>query len=220
MPEVENISYRVRPSTKVDYKVANVISIPPSLYVYSILLLPTRSATPLAFGHFWRGCTPREMSSSLVSSIRSLRRLCRFSSLRVLLTLFLIWAIFDVLQKRFWLPTPITERERTLQGQPKIFVASIHWNTEAILRQSWNNAVIDLAKAVGPDNIFISIYESGSFDDSKGALRELGRALDVLGVAHNITLSETTHLNEISQKPEGTGWIRTPRGRDELRRIP
>jgi hypothetical protein len=149
-----------------------------------------------------------------------LRRLCRLSSLRVLLTLFLIWAIFDVLQKRFWLPTPITEKERTLQGQPKIFVASIHWNTEAILRQSWNNAVIDLAKAVGPDNIFISIYESGSFDDSKGALRELGRALDVLGVAHNITLSETTHLDEISQKPEGTGWIRTPRGRDELRRIP
>jgi hypothetical protein len=154
--------------------------------------------------------------------MRSFRRLRRVSFLRILLAVFLIWATLDVIQIRVRLSTPIEAKERTLQGQApqKIFVASIHWNNEAVLRQSWNNAVLELAKAVGPENIFVSVYESGSWDDSKGALRELDRELGILGVRRNISLSATTHQDEISQSPAETGWIRTSRGRDELRRIP
>ncbi|QKX55062.1 uncharacterized protein TRUGW13939_02154 [Talaromyces rugulosus] len=102
----------------------------------------------------------------------------------------------------------------------RIFIASIHWNNEAILRSHWNNAVVDLVQALGVDNVYVSIFESGSWDNSKGALRELDTNLDRLGVRRNITLSDVTHQDEISVPPGDEGWIDTPRGRRELRRIP
>ncbi|EED19751.1 polysaccharide export protein (CAP59), putative [Talaromyces stipitatus ATCC 10500] len=106
----------------------------------------------------------------------------------------------------------------------RIFIASLHWNNEAILRDDWNDALVQLVSHLGPTNVFVSVYESGSWDDSKGALRELDARLDVLDVPRNITLSDVTHQDEISATPtaahEQEGWIDTPRGRRELRRIP
>ncbi|EAW14735.1 glycosyltransferase family 69 protein [Aspergillus clavatus NRRL 1] len=104
----------------------------------------------------------------------------------------------------------------------RIFIASTHWNNEAILRSHWNDAVVQLATSLGPDRVFVSVYESGSWDDSKGALRALDAQLDRLGVRRNITLSEITHQDEISVAPalRGAGWIDTSRGQRELRRIP
>ncbi|KAE8322889.1 cryptococcal mannosyltransferase 1-domain-containing protein [Aspergillus sergii] len=134
-------------------------------------------------------------------------------------TCFIVWTVLEALfiQHRVSTvdripPTPPRQFER-------IFIASTHWNNEAILRSHWNNAVIQLAKTWGPENIFVSIFESGSWDDSKGALRDLDLELDRLGVRRNLTLSEITHQDEIS-RPPSDGWIDTPRGRKELRRIP
>lgn len=82
---------------------------------------------------------------------------------------------------------------------------------------------MDLAKQVGPNNIYVSVYESGSFDDSKGALRLLDRELEELGVPRTIVLDETTHADELAKSAAAaaaTGWIETARGRRELRRIP
>ena len=39
-------------------------------------------------------------------------------------------------------------------------------------------------------------------------------------IRRNITLSETSHLDEISVVERGSGWIDTPKGKRELRRIP
>ncbi|RAL11779.1 glycosyltransferase family 69 protein [Aspergillus homomorphus CBS 101889] len=102
----------------------------------------------------------------------------------------------------------------------RIFIASTHWNNERILRSHWNDAVVDLVQTLGSDKVFVSVLESGSWDDSKGALRELDTRLDRLGVRRNITLSDRTHQDEISAAPGRDGWIETPRGRTELRRIP
>ena len=102
----------------------------------------------------------------------------------------------------------------------KIFLASTHWNNEARLRAFWNKAVVALADHFGPENIYVSIYESGSWDDSKGALRKLDAELEQLGVQRTIALEETTHAMEMSKPPAATGWIDTPRGKRELRRIP
>ena len=101
----------------------------------------------------------------------------------------------------------------------RIFIASIHWNNEQILRSNWNLAILELVEYFGPDNVYVSLYESGSWDASKDALRELDRDLESVRVRRTITLSETTHKDEI-QKPFAAGWIDTPRGRKELRRIP
>jgi hypothetical protein len=102
----------------------------------------------------------------------------------------------------------------------KVFIASIHWNNEPILRERWNDAVVELVKALHPDNVFVSIYESGSWDDTKGALRDLDRRLASMDTPRNITLSDTTHADEISQPPGDEGWVTTSTGKKELRRIP
>lgn len=104
----------------------------------------------------------------------------------------------------------------------RIFIGSMHWNNEAILRSHWNKAVVALARYFGPENVFVAVLESGSWDDSKGALRELDAQLSELDVPRSIVLEDTTHLDEISRipSPNETGWLWTPRGRKELRRIP
>jgi hypothetical protein len=105
-------------------------------------------------------------------------------------------------------------------GRRKIYISSTHWNNEAILRSRWNSAVVDLVREFGPTNVYVSIYESGSWDNSKDALRDLDRRLEALGVEKTIILDDTTHNDEISKPPGETGWIDTPRGKRELRRIP
>ncbi|KAM0722855.1 hypothetical protein Q7P37_001053 [Cladosporium fusiforme] len=102
----------------------------------------------------------------------------------------------------------------------KIFIASIHWNNEKILRSHWVPGVLDLVKHFGEDNVYVSVQESGSWDDSKGALRELDQALEKSGVRRKIILDDTTHEDEIKKTPAESGWIQTPRGQTELRRVP
>jgi hypothetical protein len=135
-----------------------------------------------------------------------------------------VWTTLESLYIYIGLPTDANLDPHPLrQGQlERIFIASSHWNNEPILRSHWNNAVIQLVETFGTDRIFVSIVESGSLDDTKGALRDLDADLDCLGARRNITLSETTHQDEISValSPGQGGWIDTPRGRRELRRIP
>ncbi|KAH8432425.1 glycosyltransferase family 69 protein [Aspergillus melleus] len=96
----------------------------------------------------------------------------------------------------------------------------MHWNNEAILRSHWNDAVLEVVKTWGPGNVFVSVFESGSWDDSKSALRQLDNQLDQLGVRRNITLSDRTHQDEVSAPPSGDGWIYTSRNKEEPRRVP
>ena len=111
-----------------------------------------------------------------------------------------------------------TQRQETSRDE-RIYIASMHWNNEAILRSHWNDAIIQVAKTWGPDNVFVGVFESGSWDNTKGVLEQLDNELDRLGVRRNITLSDTTHQDEISA-PLKEGWIDTPRNKKELRRIP
>lgn len=80
--------------------------------------------------------------------------------------------------------------------------------------------MVDTVKVLGVENVYVSVYESGSWDDSKGALRVLNATLEQIGVRRSIVLDESTHLDEIAKVPGPSGWIDTPRGKKELRRIP
>jgi len=154
--------------------------------------------------------------SSLRSRSRSRSRLAR-TTLLALTTLFLL----DLLSLSWTVSTlpPHTSSKGAKPGE-KLFIASTHWNTEIMLRSHWNDAVVDLAKHIGPNNIYVSVYESGSMDDSKGALRLLDQELEELGVQRKIVLDETTHADDLAKPPGPTGWIDTLRGKRELRRIP
>lgn len=152
----------------------------------------------------------------------SLRRFSRSSRTRVsraTLLVFALLCIVDVLSLTFArqhqnLPANAPD----VRGQ-KIFIASIHWNNEPILRSNWNQAVLALVDYFGAENIYVSVYESGSWDNTKEALRALDNALEKKGVQRTVQLNETTHADELKQ-PATDGWIKTPRGKQELRRIP
>ena len=140
---------------------------------------------------------------------RLLRKLVHWESLLPILLLVDTLQHF-VLHMRSSLPaspdTPIYIANQT------IFIASTHWNTEKILRNNWNSQIIQLTEYLEPSNVFVSIYENGSWDNSKGALGELSEALQTLGVRHKIVLDPSTHSNEISRFNNLTGWVYTPQG--------
>lgn len=115
--------------------------------------------------------------------------------------------------------TDIIYRERPRHHE-RIYIAMVNWNNEYILRSHLSKAIAELSWKLGPENVYISIYESGSYDNTKGALVELDAELDRLNIPRNITLSPVTHEDEIAAPPDGAGWVVTPRGKKELRRIP
>lgn len=88
-----------------------------------------------------------------------------------------------------------------LDPQPRederIFIASIHWNSAGILELHWNGAIIDLISRLGPNNVYVSIFEGGSWDGTKEALRDLDTQLEQLGVRRTLMLGNATHNDEL-----------------------
>lgn len=156
-----------------------------------------------------------------------LRRILRWRTTRIVLVLLLVINFFDVL--RIHHSIVHGDRQHLLRSgsgvarpRERIYIASMHWNNAQVLKDYWNDAVIKLTETFGADNVFVSIYESGSWDDSKEALRTLDKELERRNVPRRVEVSDTTHLDEISrpEKDRGEGWIDTARGTRELRRIP
>ena len=155
---------------------------------------------------------------------RATRRNPRLSlTLRVAAVLFVALNIIDIIRvKHAQSSHPLPSDQGDLHKGTRLFITSTHWNNEAVLRQRWNDAIVELVKYFGPSNVYISIYESGSWDDTKGALTELESRLTDLEVGKTIVLDTTTHKDELERTPGPTeaDWIETPRGKKELRRIP
>ena len=113
-------------------------------------------------------------------------------------------------------------------GNTTVFVVSVHRNTEEIQRAAWNDAVLGLIDHLGADNVHFSAVESGSQDDTKGALTELKAELDRRGVPNTVSLGMTVweQLDEIETRPppgapREPGWIwNKAESQYELRRIP
>lgn len=153
------------------------------------------------------------------NSLRRFSRSARTRAFRAGLLLFALLCTVDLIslisaRQNQNLPAKAPD----VRGQ-KIFIASIHWNNEPVLRSNWNQAVLGLVDYFGAENVYVSVYESGSWDDSKEALRALDNELGRKGVRRTVKLDETTHADELKQ-PATDGWIQTPRGKKELRRIP
>jgi hypothetical protein len=159
----------------------------------------------------------------MTSRMRLQRVLRRRAVKQVLLFGAVLLLVFDLSQVLRCQSGPAAE-DASPPPRPseKVYIASIHWNNEPILRDHWNDAVVDLAKALGRENVFVTVYESGSWDGTKDVLRNLDATLDAHDIRRNITFSDVTHADEISLSNEqkGLGWIDTPRGKKELRRIP
>lgn len=157
----------------------------------------------------------RSSSSSSLSPLRT--RLDRY--FKILAIVLLLWTAVEVYLIRNAIITQSSVPIPQL-GTEKIFIASMAWTNELVLRSHWVPAVTELAKTIGRENAFVSVYESGSLDDSKGALRELDHWLGEAGISRKIVLDETTHLDEISAEPGPEGWIKLSNGTEMVRRIP
>ncbi|KAI8632537.1 glycosyltransferase family 69 protein [Xylariaceae sp. FL1651] len=127
--------------------------------------------------------------------------------------------------------TSLSEVDRRSEEIPSqnttVFIASIHRNTEKILRAAWSDAVLDLVDYFGPENVYFSAVESGSQDESKAALLDLQMALDARHVANTISLGLTVweQLEEIETRPPPDvrvpTWIwNVAESQWEMRRIP
>ncbi|WFD28371.1 hypothetical protein MNAN1_003381 [Malassezia nana] len=78
------------------------------------------------------------------------------------------------------------------------YIASLLHNSEAVL-PNYQQSLIQLVKQLGPDNVFISIYENDSTDKTPAILRSLDAKLQRLGVQTHIV---TTKQPEEVRKKE------------------
>ncbi|EMR80875.1 putative polysaccharide export protein [Botrytis cinerea BcDW1] len=111
-----------------------------------------------------------------------------------------------------------------------IFIAAIFRKSELMLRQNWSPALVSLVQHLGPQNVYVSIIESGSWDGTKAALMDLDGMLGKAGVERTIELGmdRLAQLEELKHVPEEgqdrTGWLHTGRKESEsgweMRRIP
>lgn len=159
---------------------------------------------------------------------RSLRRLFRSRTVQpVILFLFLVafFHAFCIQRRIAHLDRPPAAFD-VPRKQERIYIAALHWNDAALVRDYWGPAVLDLVDALGRDNVFISVYESGSWDQTKAELAALDAQLAARGVRRNIVLDDATHQDELERntpaedEPLPEGWIETSRARAEMRRIP
>ncbi|KAF2478553.1 cryptococcal mannosyltransferase 1-domain-containing protein [Neohortaea acidophila] len=158
------------------------------------------------------------MAKRAALRLRTFRRSQTYKFLRTLLLLTLVYTLIDVLHvRKAW---TAEQEEAPLLGRERIYIASMLWMDEAVIRSHYGDALIAIAEEIGRANVFVSIHESGSWDDTKGALQLLESKLTSIGVRSKFVLDPTTHTDEIMKEPAETGWIRTPRKQLERRRIP
>ena len=165
----------------------------------------------------------------LRASFRRTPRARLLRALALLVSLVLLIDLLSLLTTIYHIPPSPPPKA----SSERIFIASIHWNNENVIRSAWSAALLNLTETLGATNIYISILESGSWDDTKGALRALDSSLASLFVPRTIILDPTTHAEEIARAPspssipaDQAGWINITQPNPKnlhgaaLRRIP
>jgi len=80
-----------------------------------------------------------------------------------------------------------------------MFNPSTHWNNERILRSHWNKVLLDLVRDLGLENVYVRILESGSYDNTQGAMKDLEARLGRLNVPRTFELFDITHKDELGR---------------------
>lgn len=105
-----------------------------------------------------------------------------------------------------------------------IYIASVQYNSDVILKAHWIPSLLQLVKELQAVDltVYVSIYESGSEDGTKDTLSKLAASLKTLSINHTVHLDNETHAAAIEKSLSSTstssGWLRTRYGK-ELRRI-
>lgn len=106
------------------------------------------------------------------------------------------------------LPSPVRNQ--------KIFICAQFWTNAWVIEQRWGEALLQIIETLGAENVYVSIYESGSLDNTKEILTLLESRLTQYNIRHTITLDPTTHADEINAGPYDDtgaprqGWVLPP----------
>jgi len=136
------------------------------------------------------------------------RRILRSRVFRVAAAIFIVWTFLETLHIHRGLIEADQQPEHPANTE-KIFLAALPWNNEYVLRTHLINQIRDLVLALGVGNVYISIYENGSYDGTKDALRDLHRELDDMGVRCRVILDDLSHADIVNARPKEPteGWM-------------
>ncbi|KAL2816918.1 cryptococcal mannosyltransferase 1-domain-containing protein [Aspergillus granulosus] len=147
-------------------------------------------------------------------ALTALRQVSRYHKLRrrllqFLLLTFVLWSTADVILVRRHFNKEQTHLDYKPPERQRIFIASVIRNHERSLPDGWNEAVVGLANVFGSDNIFVSVYETGSSDATKNALRDLDKSLETNNIGRRVIISDTRPQEEVSRdhKPGRPDYI-------------
>jgi Cryptococcal mannosyltransferase 1 len=160
---------------------------------------------------------------------RAFQFFLRCRTLQALLAIIIFFNLFTLLPNRTVSPnlaqnvqtthSNISSSPETSQKIGRVFIASLLKDNEAILKGGWSDAIINLTRALGPDNVWVSIHESGSRDATKKELQALELSLKELGAGHKINMADVGEDMHAMIPEDGPGWINV-NGQRMLRRIP
>lgn len=88
---------------------------------------------------------------------------------------------------------PSTAELDRIQSQWYFFAANFHNNAAVLVQQI--PIYLSLFSTLGDRNVFVSVFENGSKDDTHRLLREFAAELRARGIKHHIVLSATSSWN-------------------------
>lgn len=116
-------------------------------------------------------------------------------------------------------PSNLSFADGAARKTGRVFIASLLKDNEDILKRGWSDAVVNLTRALGPENVWVSIHESGSRDGTKKELQLLDLRLKEVGAGHEINMADVGEDMHKMIPNDGPGWI-TVDGKRMMRRIP
>jgi len=133
--------------------------------------------------------TPTNVVSRL-RYIRRRRRRALFFFLAILASTYIF--LFLPLSLRQAQYSQLVEYDKSIEHlpTPRVFIAAMIANSASLLSKYWIPALLDLVSQLGKENVYVSILENESFDESKELLRTLERTLLQKGVLHTFRFEE------------------------------
>ncbi|KAJ0422102.1 cryptococcal mannosyltransferase 1-domain-containing protein [Aspergillus carlsbadensis] len=136
-------------------------------------------------------------------ALATLRQVSRYHKLRrrllqILVLIVVLRSTADVILVRRHLNEEQTRLDYKPPERQRIFIASVINNGRS-LPEGWNEAVVGLADAFGSDNIFVSIYETGSSENTKNSLHDLDKSLETNRIGRRVITSVTEPQNAASR---------------------
>ena len=141
----------------------------------------------------------------------SSRRILRSRLLRIAAIIIFAWTFLETL----YVHRNISAEEPAIEWNKsqKVFITLLAWNNEIVFRTHLSEQINDVVQVLGANNVYVSIYENGSYDGTKGALRDLQLFLENQGVRTTFVLDETSHEEIVQSRPyePKEGWIQVQR---------